>query len=176
MYPEVSMFPTLLLSPLILCATAGAHDKKPAAALANEWHGTWRGTLIITSPADKQSEVPLVFKVEPIKGTHAVRWAMTYGEGDKAVVKDYKLVPVPEQPGRFQIDEGNAVALDARLVNGVIYSQFEVGGYLLTARYELRGETLRFEVTSSKPAAKKTGGNIQGYLVEVVQTAELRKK
>src|ERR1700732_428478 len=172
MYPEVSMFRTLLLSPLILCATAGAHDKKPAA-LANEWHGTWRGTLIITSPADKQSEVPLVFKIEPIKGTEDVIWAMTYGEGDKAVVKDYKLVPVGGQPGRFRIDERNAVALDARLVNRVIYSQFEVGGYLLTARYELRGDTLRFEVTSSKPAAKKTGGNIQGYVVEVVQTAEL---
>jgi hypothetical protein len=174
MYPKMSMLTPLLLSPLILCANAGAPDKP--AALANEWHGTWRGTLIITSPADKQSEVPLVFKVEPIKGTHDVRWAMTYVEGDKAVVKDYKLVPVPEQPGRFRIDEGNAVVLDARLVNRVLYSQFEVGGYLLTARYELRGDTLRFEVTSSKPATKKTGGNIQGYVVEVVQTAELQKK
>jgi hypothetical protein len=175
MYPAMSMFPPLPLSLLILCATAVAPDKKSVAALASEWHGTWKGTLIITSPADKQSQVPLVFKIEPIKGAHEVTWAMTYGEGDKAVVKDYKLVPVGEQPGRFRIDERNAVALDARLVNGVIYSQFEVGGYLLTARYELRGETLRFEVTSSKPAAKKTGGNIQGYVVEVVQSAELRK-
>jgi hypothetical protein len=176
MYLNVSMLTPLLLSPLILCATAGAYDKKPAAHLANEWHGTWKGTLTITNQTDKQSEVPLVFNIEPIKGTHDVRWAMTYGEGDKAVVKDYKLVPVPEQPGRFRIDEGNAVALNARLVNGVIFSQFDVGGYLLTARYELRGETLRFEVSSSKPAAKKTGGNFQGYVVEVVQSAELRKK
>jgi hypothetical protein len=55
------MFPTLLLSPLILCATAGAQDKKPAAALANEWHGTWRGTLISTNPADKQKELTKPF-------------------------------------------------------------------------------------------------------------------
>ena len=132
--------------------------------------------MIVTSAADKRSEVLLVFKVEPIKGTNAVTWAMTYGEGDKKVVKDYKLVPVEDKLGRFRIDERNAVALDARLVNGAIYSQFEVGGYSLTARYELRGDTLRFEVTSSKRAAKKTGGDIQGYEVEVVQSAELRKK
>jgi hypothetical protein len=132
--------------------------------------------LRITSPADKQSQVSLVFKIEPIKGTNEVTWVMTYGEGDKVVMKDYRLVPVAGQPGRFRIDERNAVALDARLVNGAIYSQFGVGGYLVTARYALCGDTLRFEVTSSKRAAKKTGGDTQGYEVEVVQSAELRKK
>jgi hypothetical protein len=151
-------------------------EEKPAAALPTNWHGTWKGMLIITSSADKHSEVPLVFKIEPIKGSQDVSWAMTYGEGDKAIVKDYKLVHVGEKPGRFRIDERNGVGIDARLVNGVIYSQFEVGGYLLTARYELRGETLRFEVTSSKVAAAKTGGHVQAYALEVVQAAELRKK
>jgi hypothetical protein len=51
----------------------------------------------------------------------------------------------------------NLVALEARLVNNVIYSQFSVGGGLVTPRYELHGETLRFEVTSSKPTGHKTG-------------------
>ena len=169
------MFPRLLLSLMLLCGAAAAREKEPVAALANEWHGTWRGTLVITGPADKHSEVTLVFKIEPIKGSHDVTWAMTYGEGDKTVVKDYRLVPADEKPGRFRIDEQNGVALDAYLVNGVMYSQFEVGGHVLSARYELHGDKLRFEVTSSKPAARKIPGNIKGYEVEVVQAAELRK-
>jgi hypothetical protein len=172
----MKMLPRLLLSPLLLWTTAVACDNGPAAALAREWYGTWAGKLIITSEADKQSEVPVVFKIEPIKGSHDVVWALTYGQGDKATVRDYKLAPAGETPGRFRIDERNGVALDARLVNGVLYSQFEVGGHLLTARYELRGETLQFEVTSSKPRAERTGGKIQAYAVEVVQAAELRKK
>ena len=57
-----------------------------------------------------------------------------------------------------------------------MHTRFEVAGAVLTARYELRGDTLRFEVTSSKPAAEKTGnGNVQGYVVEVVQAANLKK-
>jgi hypothetical protein len=68
------------------------------------------------------------------------------------------------------------VAIDARLVKKVIYCQFEVGGFVLNARYELRGKTLRFEVTSSKLSAAKTGnGTVQGYILEMVQAAELTK-
>jgi hypothetical protein len=116
-------------------------------------------------------------KIEPIKGTTELTWAITYDEGAKAVVRDYKISPDGENPYRLRIDEKNGVVLEARLVNNVIYSQFSVGGGLVTGRYELRGDTLRFEVTSSKPAAQKTGeGRVQGYVFEVVQLAELKKK
>jgi hypothetical protein len=151
--------------------------KEPANLLPAAWHGSWAGKLAIAGPADMPSEVPVVLKIEPIKGTREVTWAITYGEGDKEMVRDYKLVPAGNKPGRFRIDERNGTFLDARLVNGVIYSQFEVGGALLTARYELRDDSLRFEVTSSKPAAEKTAnGKVQGYVVEVIQAAELKKK
>ena len=153
-----------------------ADKEKDAAALPAAWHGTWAGTMVITPAAGKPTDVPLVFKVGPLKGTPDLAWVMTYGGGEKAVVKDYKLVPADGKPGRFRIDEGNGVALDARLAGGVLYSQFEVGGNLLTARYELRGDVLRFEVTSAKPAEKTGRGQVQGYAVEVVQAAELRKK
>jgi hypothetical protein len=171
----VTMFSQLLLSSL-LC-TAVDCDQKPAATLGPEWHGSWRGKLAMTTTTDKPSEVALVLKIEPIKGSNELTWALTYDDGKKTMVKNYKLVPVGEKPGRWRIDERNGVVLDARLVNEVMYCQFEVGGSVLTARYELRGDTLRFEVTSSKPLAEKTGnGNVQGYSVEAVQVAELRKK
>ncbi len=151
--------------------------KEPTTLLPPAWHGSWAGKLAIADATDKPSEVPVVLKIEPIKDTREVTWTITYGEGDKGIVRDYKLVPHGDKPARFRIDERNGTFLDARLVNSVIYSQFEVGGSLLTARYELRGDTLRFEVTSSKPAAEKTAnGKMQGYVVDVVQAAELKKK
>ena len=161
---------------LLLGASARADDKEPTA-LAPAWHGDWRGQLVITGPGDKRSELAMRLVIEPIKDSSEFTWKLTYGEGDKAQLRDYKLVPVPGKPGRFRIDERNGIVLDARLVNDVIYCPFEVGGAVLSTRYELRGDTLRFDVTSSKPLAEKTGdGKVRGYDVDVVQSAELRKK
>lgn len=162
---------------LAISLALAAGDKQPAPALPREWHGTWAGTLVITPATGTPSEVAISLRVAPIEGSRSLTWAITYGKGEKASVRDYRLVPDGDHGGRFKIDEGNGVLLDARLTGTVLYSQFEVGGALLTARYELRGDTLRFEIVSAKPAAAKTGnGQVQGYVVNVVQSAELKKK
>jgi hypothetical protein len=165
-----------LVSLAFLCRAGRDGDAKPTAPLPPLWHGTWSGKLAITGPKDEPSDVAIALRIEPIKGTDNVTWAITYGQGDKKIARDYKLVAC-KKPGRFQIDEGNGVALDARLVNGVLYSQFEVGGSLLAARYEIRGDILCFEITSAKLAAGETGNaKPRAYNVDIVQTAELKRK
>jgi hypothetical protein len=160
---------------LLLVALALTADKP--TPLPADWHGTWTGTFVISGPADKSSEAPVVMVIEPIKDSAAVTWKTTFGKGEKEVVKDYTLVPVADKPGRFVVDEKNGIELAARLVNGVLYSTFEVGGAVLTARYELRDKAIRFEITSAKPAKAKTGdGQVQDYPVDVVQAAELKRK
>lgn len=166
---------SVVLASLLFVTTVVAEDK--SAALPAKWHGTWAGKMTLTGAGDKANEVALTLKIDPIKDTRDITWVLTYGDGEKAVVKDYKLVPHGDKAGRFRIDERNGVELDARLVGGVLYSHFEVGGSWLTARYELREDVLRVEVTSAKPAAEKTGkGKVQGYTVEAVQAAELRRR
>lgn len=158
----------------VLAAFTLAADKP---ALPEGWHGTWTGTMMVTNAADKRTEVPVVMEIGPAKDGKGFTWKTSYGEGDKKVVKDYVLVPDGEKPGRFVVNEKNGIGLAARLVDGVMYSTFEVGGAVLTARYELRDKTLRFEITSAKAAKEKTGnGQVQDYPVDVVQVAELKKK
>jgi hypothetical protein len=167
---------TLVLLALTVAAVASAEEPK-VTPLPSGWHGTWAGQMTVTGAADKTTEVPVVLRIEAIRGTDDLAWVMTYGDGEKKQVKDYKLVPVAGKPGRFRIDEQNGIVLDARLVNGVLYSQFEVGGRVLTARYGLGDDRIKFEVTSAKPAAEKTGdGKVLGYGVEAVQSAVLKKK
>ena len=154
-----------------------AGNSAPTTALPKEWQGSWQGTLKIRNSKDKESSVAIGLEIQPIKATRHFTWKIIYGEGDKKSVRDYKLVPIKEMPGRFHIDEGNGILLDARLVDNVIYSQFRVGDAMLTARYELRGTALLFEITSAKASAKKIGkGMIQGYLIQVVQSAVMKKK
>lgn len=146
-------------------------------ALPKDWHGTWAGQMVSTGRDGKAAKVAITLKVEPIKGTRGVTWVVTYGEGAKALVKDYKLLPDGDKPGRFRLDEGGGVALNTRLVGGVLYSHFETAGAVLTGRYELRDGALRFEVTSARPAAEKGGkAKVRPYDVDVVQTAVLKKK
>jgi hypothetical protein len=171
------MLSRLLLGSLFLVALSGQRGPQPTTPLPPEWLGTWSGKLLIHGSAAKPTEVSMSLKIEPIKGTTEATWVITYGDGDKASVRDYKLVPDGDKPGRFKIDERNGIILDIRLTGSVMHSQFEVGGNLIMARYELRGDTLRLEFTSAKPAAEKTGkGQVLSYPVDTVQTAELKKK
>ncbi len=155
---------------LALCCAA---DEKPALPVA--WHGDWRGTLVIDGPTGKPTEVQMGLKIEPIEGTREYAWVITYGAGDKAQVRDYKLLPDGDKPGRFKIDERNGIVLSARLSGGVLYSTFETGGALLTARYELRGDAIVFEITSNQKAEKTGGGKVQDYAATAVQRAALKR-
>jgi hypothetical protein len=166
-----------LCFPLTLWVSVFAAEDKQVSLLPAEWHGIWSGKLLITDSKGKTSETKIVFKIEPMADTRNLIWRITTGEGETSSVKNCMLASVGEKAGFFRLDEGD-IGLDVRLVNGVICSQSEFGGRLQTVRYELRGDVLRYEVTWSKPAPKKTGGggNVQGYAVETVQAAELKKR
>lgn len=167
----------VLVAGLLISGIGYAGDQQLTSPLPKKWHGSWRGKLVITNKSGKPQEVPILLKIEPIKDTREATWAITYEPEKKAVLRNYKLVPAGDKPGQFQIDEQNGILLDARLVNNILYSQFKVGEAILTARYELRGERLVFEVTSAQPAPRKTGkGKVHSYPVEVIQAAELTKQ
>lgn len=156
-----------LLFPALLSAA-------DAPALPAAWHGEWVGELVVFLPDGKTTQVPLTLVVRPVDKSAALTWKATYG-GAKPVVKDYKLVP-GDKPGRFRIDEGGGLVLDARLDGDVLVSAFAVGETVLTARYELRDGKLRQEVTSAKKVGDKMPAGVQGYEVVSVQRAVLARK
>jgi hypothetical protein len=165
------MFAFSLVAMVLLTEDAALKSPLPVS-----WHGDWAGTLVMLGPANKPTEVALKFTVAPLPGTRDLTWKLTYGDGAKSVVKDYILKPDGDKPGRFLLDEQNGVILEMRLANDKLYSLFQVGETLLTARYELRGEAIHFEVTSAKPTPAKTGqGQVQGFTTEAVQSAELKR-
>lgn len=164
---------TNLLVAMLLAPAACAADPLPA-----DWHGTWAGPLVMTAADGRTTEVAMELTIEPLKGEAGHRWRIVYG-GDKKQVRDYKLLTVAGKPGRFVIDEGNGIRLDARLVGAVLYSQFEVQGNRLAARYELTGGAVRYEIASgskSTPTGGKDGGPVVTvFPVDSVQVATLKK-
>jgi hypothetical protein len=104
-----------------------------------------------------------------------LKWVITYGTGAKAQVRDYKLVPDGDAPGRFKLDERNGIVLSERFAGGALHGAFEVEGALLTSRVELRGDVLLYEITSRKAAEKTGDGKVRDYATTNVQRAELKK-
>lgn len=157
----------------LLTVTAAADPALPA-----EWHGTWTGTLTVNALKPNSPTVPVTFELLPEKDGPAYRWRMTYDEGAKARVKDYRLVP-GKTAGTFTLDEKNGIALETRLAGKVLVSTFEVGGNLLVSRNELRSETMLFEIQTFGKASETGGGavpKVMNYPLIGVQSAEFRKK
>ncbi len=162
-----------MLSSISIVALLTTFPVSEDVGLSPKWHGTWHGTMTTVNSMDLRRQIAVVFEVKPIKKSRALTWRMTYGTGDKKLVKNYKLIPKEKSPGRFLLDEGNGVALPARMVGDVIYSQFKAGDLFLTARYELRGKELHFELTSAQPQKL---GRLKVLAVRVVQSVLLRRK
>lgn len=166
----------LLVPCSILLLLSSTKPEAPQDSLPQAWHGTWKGTMQLHGAAGKTGQVEIELLIEPIQGSREWTWKASYGKKGEAIIKDYKLVPVKDKPGFFQMDEKNGILLDARLTDTLLHSQFRVGDSLLTARYELRGDSLAMEVTSASPSEKgDKQEQVQSYQVRSVQFATLKR-
>jgi len=161
-----------VLALTVLAATPIAQDN----GLLSKWHGTWHGVMNNTIKSGKTMKVPVVFEVLPSKGKADLMWRKTYGEGDKKIVKDYRLVQLPKHKDRFVVDEQNGIKLGMRKVGDVMYGCFAIKKQVYTARYELRKDTLTFEITVAEPSGEQQPHGVQDYRTTVVQAATLTRK
>lgn len=166
-----------LLAPA--CTTtllASALPAQESRGLPTAWHGVWRGVMHNTVKSGKTMKVPVVFEVLPIKDSDDLIWRKTYGEGNKKVVKDYRLVQLPKHKDRFVVDEQNGIKLDMRKVGRVMHGCFTIKKQIYTARYELRKDSLTFEITVAEPSGENQPHGVQDYTTTVVQAATLARK
>lgn len=172
MFKTVLIFIALFFISFVVIA-----EEKPKNRFPDEWHGTWAGKITLHTVGKQSREIPFSIVIKPIERSESLTWKLTYQEGDKQVVKDYQLIPVPGKLGEFQIDEQNDVKLAATLINNTLYSHFEFGTTRLTARYELRDQILYFEVTSAEVSANQPQkAMVLSTTITAVQSAVLKKK
>jgi hypothetical protein len=165
----------------VVAAAAQPPKAEPAGVLPALWYGKWAGTLVITRDGADPQEVPMALEVRPLADGARYTWRLHYAAAAKKQDRDYELVPKPGKPGRFEIDEKNGIRLEAKLVGGVLYSQFQVGEAVIHSRYERVGEVLKVEMTAYTSrdalATKPTGGgaDVRSLQLLSVQLAELKR-
>lgn len=137
-----------------------------------EWAGEFAGELHMHGARDS---VPMRLHLEPRDGGRTLRFALTYGAGERAQLRDYLLV-AGEGPGRFKIDERNGIVLDALLHDDVLTSSFAVQGQVNVASYTLRDDAVEFRIAAWATAkARDAGERVTSHPLSGAQRATLRR-
>ena len=140
---------------------------------AQRCEGKWEGTMFLCTKGELTDTVDVVFTVIPFdSATGSWSWKTVYLSETTPVTKNYTLIQKTET--EFLLDEGDGVLLTNYVIGDKMYSLFKVEKNWLTASYELKDETLVFEVTSGIPADQKSR-QVTNYTVDFVQRVVLVK-
>jgi hypothetical protein len=168
-----------VLSALALSASATAAER----ALPSTWDGDWSGTITVYPPnGGSPFDRPMEIVIASVDEGRAFEWKVTSSMKGRETVRDYVLVPIPDKPGEFKLDEKNGIVLNTRLMGNALYSYYLDGDILISGRYERRGDSLFVELTSvatKDPLVseiKEEGVRVQSYRVGSVQNGELKRK
>lgn len=155
------------------------------AAFPKSWLGKWSGKLEIHNAKGLAQTIPMQLHLLPTDSTHRFTWTIFYGEDTIAGKRDYELVVLDAAKGLYAVDEKNTIVMEAYLLGGKLYNQFEVMGNLLLCTTELVNGNLVFEVISGKLEPISTTGNqqfkgedippVKAYPVNVRQMAILSR-
>jgi hypothetical protein len=155
----------LMAAALILLITAAATSAGSDTTLPAAWDGVWKGMTVIDSGTPKPQQVPMELHVAAVADSSVKTWKILYGAGDGQSTRNYEIAPVPNEPGRFLVDEKNGLLLDNYLLGNVLLSQFTVSGNFVSTRFELRGDIIEVEMTiydaKTPRQSKLTGAAIE---------------
>lgn len=110
--------------------------------------GIWKGTMYIYKAGALTDSIQVKFTVEKTSDPGVYTWRTEYISDLLPMVKEYTLRLYDAEQNLYVIDEGNGIELKSHLIKNKLYSIFKTNDRLLTASYEVRRDSLIFEVTS----------------------------
>ncbi len=136
--------------------------------------GKWEGLMYIYSGGVLRDSVRVEFYVAKDSDS-TWKWRTDYLSPKTPITKDYRLKM--KTANTYIIDEGDGIELLNYVSANKMYSLFETEGIYLTAVYELRGDELLFEVTSSRKliAGSNADSQVSNFILDATQSVVFRK-
>jgi hypothetical protein len=136
--------------------------------------GKWEGLMYIYSGGVLRDSVRVEFNVAKDSDS-TWKWRTDYLSPKTPITKDYRLKM--KTANTYIIDEGDGIELLNYVSANKMYSLFETEGIYLTAVYELRGDELLFEVTSSRKlvAGSNADSQVSNFILDATQSVVFRK-
>lgn len=152
-------------------------------AFPSAWAGRWRGEVTVHGASGDTPAFTMERVIAPGGEAGRWQWTLIYDGSAGRQERAYELIVEDEARGLYIIDEKNGIKLPARLVDGVLYSSFDVQGNRISTREELTGagttgERLVVELQSHavSPGMKSGGGQVAevvGWRPDTVQKSAL---
>jgi len=146
---------TLLVLVCCFTACAGvAHTPlEPAPAFPAAWLGTWTGSVQVYDGRGARETFSMELTIAPTDDPTRYEWRIVYDGSAGRSERPYQLVVRDAARGEYAIDEGE-LELEARLLDGTLYTWFDVEGARLLVRERLEDagtsdEALVFELIAS---------------------------
>ncbi len=139
---------------------------KPPADFPASWVGHWRGEAkLVGGPKPQAFTMELI--VRPTEKPDVFGWTIVYDGAAGRQERRYKLLVKDAARGEYAIDEDNGIILDARYLDGALYSHFLVQGTRIVTRERLEAEGtpdahIRVEMLTTLDARANTTGNKDG--------------
>lgn len=165
---------------ILLCMHLNAQEK--ALEFPQDYFGIYKGDLTITNSAGEQ-KLQMEFHLQPTDSIGKYKYTLVYIVEGSRQERDYTLIEKNAEKGEYVVDENNGILLDAKFINGTLYSMFEVQGNILTTTERFNESSMDFTITFSGKAqanTSKTEGDdpidVVSYPITVVQSAHLIKE
>jgi len=144
-----------LLMTFLLLSGFGAIGQN---SFPDNWVGNYEGALDIFGVDSITMHVGMKLSIAK-KSDSIYKWKMTYSLKDQQDERDYEMIVVNREQGRFDIDEKNSIIIDGYYRSGIYTSIFEVQKNMIIASYSKKGERLLFEIISANVGDSKITGN-----------------
>ena len=131
--------------------------------------GSWKGTLYIYKAGTLQDSVKVTLEVNKTANPSAYTWITTYESEQHPMVKDYVLKVKDAEAQTYILEEDEETELLMYGFDNKVYSLFETENTMLSSTYELKQDTLYFEVNSGKQQA--TGPMVTSFQINYLQKA-----
>jgi len=160
-------------------------SQQDSLGFPGNWAGEWTGDLVISTSAGEVQRLPMILRILP-QDEERYSFTIVYGDDTPENTRPYFLETIDADQGHYVTDEENSILLDDYLINGKLYSRFEVMGNLLLSTLEERDGQLIYEIISGPLAPLRTTGDtiidgeeippVSSYHVKVQQRAVLVRK
>ena len=161
----------LIYTVLFLCcfAVARGQDSFPEKCLGN-----WEGVLQIYRKGQLRDSIPVSLQVKRTSDPAAYDWVTTYHAEEHPMVKAYQLKLEEPSTNTYIMVEDEDISLLMYGFDNKLYSVFETENTLLSNTYELKQDTLFFEVNSASQQA--TGPVVSSFQIDYLQRATFVRK
>lgn len=141
--------PRYIICAIILCFLYSVLPLKGQVNFPDDFLGEWSGNLDIYSGNRLIKKVNMSLFIDSTVTDHTYIYNLVYqGANEEPDTRNYLLVVVDRELGKFKIDEQNSVELPMQLFGRKLISSFVVEGSLVYFLYTLLDDKIMVEVIS----------------------------